>query len=267
MSLDFIEPVNELLEKVKEPTGKDIEFIENDALPVYSSLKLARKYMPSHLLFYKTEHDEVINHFIAHECGHALRIFSVAEEKRLIPYINDQLKSLALTEIEPEMKRLSSVLPFKELSQIVNLWYSGLVRQVTNFPPDIMIEKWLYDNYPALRPYQLQSINKQHKEAIAGLSKPIMEITPRKILDASNIMNNAFFRIIGMHFGINYVRPYNSSPYFDKGKKLATITESYVDDYEGDIEMITKWADFLNLSGWFAWTDFENAPGGYEKLA
>jgi len=28
------------------------------------------------------------------------------------------------------------------------------------------------------------------------------------------------------------------------------------DDYEGDIEMITKWADFLNLSGWFAWTGF-----------
>ncbi len=28
MSLDFIEPVNELLEKVKELTGKDIEFID-----------------------------------------------------------------------------------------------------------------------------------------------------------------------------------------------------------------------------------------------
>ena len=232
---------------------------------MYAGLKLARKHMPSHLLFFKTEHDEAINHLIAHECGHALRMFGVSEEKRLIPYTNDQIKRKALTEIEPEIKKLSSVLPFEKLTQIVNLWYSGLARQVTNLPPDIMIEKWLYDDYPALRPYQSRSISKQHKEALAGLSKQIMKMTPRKILDASNIMNYAFFRIIGTHFGINYVRPYNSSPYFDRGKKLATVTESYVDDYEGDIKMITEWADFLNLSGWFTWTNFENVPEGYEK--
>lgn len=265
MSLDFIKPVNELLEKVKELTGKDIEFIEKDDLPVYAGLKLARKHMPAHLLFYKTEHDEVINHLVAHECGHALRMFSVSEEKRLIPYSDNEIKLKALTEIEPEIQRVSKVLPFEKLTLIVNLWYSGLVSQVTNFPSDIMIEKWLFDDYPALRSYQLQSYNKQHQEAIAGLSKQIREITPRQILDASNVMNYAFFRIIGMHFGINYVRPYNSSPYFDKGKKLAAMTASDINDYGGDIEMVTKWADFLNLSGWFAWRDFESTPEGYEK--
>lgn len=266
MSLDLIEPVDQILEKVKELTGKHVKFIERDDLPTDATLKLARKNMPSHLILYKAEHDEVINHLIAHECGHALRMFAAPGEKRLIPSTNEQLKLKALVEIEPETQRLSPVLPSDKLAQVVNLWYSGIIKQLTNLPPDIMVEKWIYDEYPTLRPYQSRSINKQHKDAVAGLSMQVAKMTPRKILDASNVMNYAFFRIVGMHFGVNYVRPYNSSPYFDKGKKLATITENYVDSYEGDIEMVNKWADFLGLSGWFTWTDFENIPRGYEEM-
>ena len=266
MSLNLIDPVNEILQKVKEATGKDVRLIEKNDLSTYAALKIARRNMPSHLIFYKAEHDEEINHLIAHECGHVLRMFGVPAEKRVIPYTDDQIKLKALTQIEPEIQKLSSVLPFNKLAQIVNLWYDGIVKQVTNFPPDIMIEKWIYGEYPKLRPYQSRCINKQHKDAVAGLSMEVANMTPRKILDASNIMNYAFFRIIGMHFGVNYVRSYNSSPYFDRGKKLAKITENYVDSYEGDIEMVKKWADFLGLSGWFTWTDFENVPKNYQEI-
>lgn len=266
MSLNLIKPVNEILEKVREYTGKDIEFVENNNLTEYAALKMARKNMPSHLIFYKAEHDEILNHLVAHECGHILRVFGVLEEKRLIPKTDDQIKLNALAEIEPEIQQLSSILPFDKLTQIVNLWYNGIIRQVTNLPPDIMIEKWIHDEYPELRPYQSQSIKKQHKEALAGLSPQVMKMTPRKIFDASNIMNYAFFRILGIHFGINYVRPYNNSPYLSKGKKLASITEDYVDNYEGDIEKINEWANFLNLSKWFVWTDFENVPRNYKEM-
>lgn len=266
MSLHLIEPVNEILEKVRELTGKDVKFIERGDLPTDATLKLARKNMPSHLILYKTEHHKAINHLIAHECGHALRMFAAPEEKRLIPSTNEQLKRNALAEIEPEAQRLFSVLSSDKLAPVLNLWYSGIIRQLTNLPPDIMVERWIYGEYPALRPYQSRSIEKQHKEALAGLWMQVAKMTPRKILDASNIMNYAFFRTIGPHFGINYVRPYNSSPYFDKGKKLATITENYADSYEGDIEMVNKWGDFLSLSAWFTWIDFENVPTGYEEM-
>ncbi|MCK4466686.1 MAG: hypothetical protein KAU83_13325, partial [Bacteroidales bacterium] len=103
-----------------------------------------------------------------------------------------------MAEIEPEIQELSTVLPFDKLAQIVNLWYNGTIRQVTNFPPDIIIEKWIYDEYPELRPYQAQSLKKQHEEALAGLSPEVMKMTPAKFLDVSNIMNYAFFRILGM---------------------------------------------------------------------
>lgn len=268
MSIHLIDAVHSILEKVENETGKKVEFIEKNDLPTFAALKMARKNMPSHLVFYKKEHDEIINHLIAHECGHVFRLFAVSEEKRIIPYSDDDLKLTALKQIETEITDISRTVPFDQLATIVNMWYTGIIRQVTNHPPDIMIEKWLHDDYPELRPYQQKSIEKQLSESIAGLKDSVRQITPRTILDASNIMNYAFFRLLGLHFGTNFIRPYNNTPYINKGKELASITEKeYMNNYEGDVQMAHRWAEFLGLSGWFRWRDFEDVPQGYGDSA
>ena len=125
MAIRFTDPVPSILEEVKARTGKGIEFIEKDNLSTYAALKMARISMPSHLIFYKKEHNELINHLIAHECGHIFRMYSSSEDKRLIPYSTQQIKLRALSEIEDEIAALSSVLSFDQLSQIINMWYSG----------------------------------------------------------------------------------------------------------------------------------------------
>jgi hypothetical protein len=264
MSLRLIDDVHAILDKVKEETGKGVEFVERSDLPTFAALKMARKNMPAHLILHKREHDEIINHLVAHECGHALRMFAVPEEKRLIPYSDDALKLAALSQIEKEITSLSTVLPFEQLAGIVNLWHTGIVRQVTNHPPDIMIEKWLFDDYSSLRPYQRKSIQKQLAESVAGLSNSVKRITPWTILEASNVMNYAFFRLLGLHFGANFIRPYSNTPYMKRGKELAAITEKeYVNSYEGDVRMANRWAEFLGLASWFRWRDFEDVPPGY----
>jgi hypothetical protein len=196
--------------------------------------------MPTHLVFYRAKHDDLINHLIAYECGHALRMFGVEVQKRLIPLTNNQIKLRALSEIEAEVQRLSSVLSFDHLARVVNMWYAGLVTQLTNFPPDIMIEKWLYNDYPQLRPYQSLHIQKQLEESLPALSRRVLEMTPSRISDAANVMNYAFSRMLGQHFGVNYVRRYECTSYLTKGSQLVSITEAYVDTYEGDVDMINK---------------------------
>lgn len=259
MTLSLIAPVHEILEKVKQATSKEIQFVEREELPTYAGLRMARADMPSHIIFVKREHDKIINHLIAHECGHVLRIFGVPKEKRLIARTNDPIKLNALSQIEGEIQELSAVLPFDRLAQVVNLWYDGTVRQVTNFPPDIMIEKWLYDNYPELREYQLASIRKQQQEALSGLGDEAEKISPPTFINLSNIMNYAFFRILGLHIGTNFVKAFTNMKYLEKGKKLAVLTEAgYVNTHEGDIEMVNKWAQFLGISNWFEWSCFEN---------
>ena len=144
-------------------------------------------------MYYKREHTGIVNHLIAHECAHILRIYGVGPESRLIPFTNDELKLKALKDIEPEIQQLSQMIPFERLGQIANMWYAGMIKQLTNYPSDIMIEKWIYDEYPDLRPCQSQYMKKQYGEAVQALSSQVERMTPRKILKASNGMNYAFF--------------------------------------------------------------------------
>lgn len=267
MDIQFIDPVPAVLEEVKNITGKGIEFIPTENLTTYAALKMARKDMPSHLIYYKKEHDEIINHLIVHECGHLLRIFKCPENQRLMPYSDPRIKHDALKTIESEIMALTNILSEEQIAHVIDIWYNGLIRQVTNLPPDIMIEKWIYDQFPPLRPLQLKSLKKQHSESMTGLTETVHRTTPPTILFATNVMNYAFFRILGLHVGRNFVREYSSSRYIGKGKELASITEkNYTDSHEGDNVMIDKWAAFVNISDWFKWRGFEDVPPNYLQM-
>jgi hypothetical protein len=264
MDIQFIDPVPEILAEVKSMTGKGIEFIQKDDLKTYAILKMARKNMPSHLIYYKKEHDNIINHIIVHECGHLFRIFKCQENQRLMPYSTDQMKHNALKKIDDELQLLTKIISVDQINHLSNIWYNGLILQVTNLPPDIMIEKWIYDQFPQLRALQLKSLNKQLTDALVGLSETVNSTTPQTILQASNVMNYAFLRILGFYIGQNFIKKYSSTQYVEKGKELADITENnYTDSHEGDNVMIGKWAAFVNISDWFKWRGFEDVPADY----
>jgi hypothetical protein len=237
MSIELPSSIKEIFSKVRLLTSKDIQLVEKANLNTYASIKIARRNMPAHILLYKPEYTGILNHLMAHECGHILRIYSVAPEHRLIPFSNDQLKLKSLKDIEPDIQKLPSVLPFQKLVQIANLWYSGMIKQLTNFPSDIRIEQWIYDDYPDLRTYQSQYMKKQYDEAVQGLSSQVEKMTPRKLLNASNGMNYAFFNILGTYFkDSNFLRKYDRSAYVDIGKKLITVYQQSENSYKGDLE-------------------------------
>jgi len=264
MTLQLDGSVERILEEVRLLTGKEVEFIERRDMQVYAGVKMARSSMPAHLMLYKPEHTGIINHLVAHECGHVLRMFGVPDKKRLVPMTNQAMKMAGLQTIEGEIHELSRVMPFEGLAKIVNLWFDGTVRQLTNFPSDIRIELWLHNDYPGLSSYQAKSLHKQHEEALEGLTARVAKITPRTILEASNTMNYAFFSVLARSLGDPVLfKRYEDSRYGRKGRELVALWESCPNDYGGDIEVVRKWADCLGLSSWFGWTKFEEIPGDY----
>lgn len=266
MSLDLMQSTKNILHLAEDVSKKKFQFVEKGELLYFARVKPARRNMPFHLMFYKSGHNELINHLVAHECGHIIRIFSVSEENRLIPKTNNDIKKMALTEIEEDINKLSLSMSFNQLVQILNIWYSGTITQVTNQPPDIMIEKWIHDNYLELRELQLQSIKKQHDESIVALSNRVARMTARKLFKVSNIMNYCFFKYLGLYLDADYLKPYWDFKYKRKGEELARITQDYKDDYLGDVDMINKWAEYLEITDWFAWTDFEDVPADYQNI-
>lgn len=260
MPFEFMKSVEELMEQVREKTGKGFETVETGGLPVSARIEpsgpLAAR---PHRLLIKPDAGETANYIIANQCCHLLRLYSAPAEKRMIPIANRRTMMSYIMEMEDDINRIGESVGKDRIKGLVAMWYEGVVYQLTKMPPDIMIDKWLYDKCPEIRPVQLNSIRRQRDMAILSLSEDLKRVTPLKIYSSSNIMNYAFFKTLEDHFHLDYVAPYHNTPFIFEGGPLVKITEQqYNNSHEGDNEMINKWAERLNLTKWFEWKHCES---------
>lgn len=261
---DLSQPVRDILTRVTALTGKDFEFVYKKDLVPQAGIKLARQGMPKHIIQYRATEQSVLNHLVAHECGHVIRMAAVPEERRLIPASNRQTMTNALSPLVPEMERVSKSIPHDKAPAFFSMLYNGLVRQLTNFPSDIAIENWLYDEYAELRLHQFESIIRQRNEAAQGLGREAKALTPKLIYEAANVMNCAFYRLIGDHMGRNLLGRFSGTEYEPRGDELAAITTAAAGaTYEDDMAMVDRWAEFLGLRSWYLWVPFNQVPDDY----
>ncbi|HWR57535.1 MAG TPA: hypothetical protein VN328_01490 [Thermodesulfovibrionales bacterium] len=254
MPLELIDAVEDILKQVEERTGKAIQLVENKDLPMSAEMRMASKDETKHRLFHRPVCDEQINYVIANQCGHILRLFGVPEDQRFMPVANQRTMMSYVMEMGDEFHRLLKVFGQEKIKQMVRLWYEGVIFQLTKMPPDIMIDKWLYDEYPDLRPIQLSSLIRQRKEAILSLAQDTRTFTPKKIYRVSNIMNYTFFKVLEDHFRLDWVAPYHSTIFIFDGSALALLTKNdYVNNHTGDRAMIDAWAECLHLTTWYEW--------------
>jgi hypothetical protein len=259
MKLQLISAVDDILKKMERHTGKVIRFIEKKDLPMSAELRQAGKEEAYHRLFHRPVYDEQINYVIANQCGHILRLFEAPEAERFMPIANHRTMMSYIMEMEDEFHRLAKIFSTGKINSLVRLWYEGAIFQLTKMPPDIMIDKWLYDDYPELRPIQLKSLIRQRQDAVQSLTQDTRKFTPDKIYRVSNIMNYAFFKCLEDHFRLDWVAPYHSSIFIFDGSALAKITETeYINSHIGDRAMIDRWAERLEMTTWFEWKPLSN---------
>jgi hypothetical protein len=264
VEIKLLNSTQEILNLVSDLTGKSFEFIHKPDLPTLAMVKIARESMPSNLIYYKSINSSNFDHLIAHECGHIYRMMSVHSELRKVPTSNAENRQFAMKQLENELFALSRDVQIGKMDSLFDIWFNGIIRQVTNFPVDMRIEKWIFEEYPELRKGQKITIEKQIRENVQCLSKKIEEITPVKIFSVSNYMNYAFAYFMETLIGKKYLPPYKRTKYVKLGTKLADLVLETEDrGYKQDIEIINKWVKLLGIEGWFYWVDFENIPTDY----
>jgi hypothetical protein len=254
MPPELIGAVYDILRQVEERTGKSVDFVEKSSMPMSAELRMATQNEARHHLYHRAVHDEQINYVIANQCGHVLRLFDVPEDQRFMPVANYRTLMSYVMEMGEEFHRLVKVFGPEKIKRMVRLWYEGVVFQLTKMPPDIMIDRWLYDAYPDLRPIQLNSLIRQRQEAVQSLAKDTLKFTPEKVYRVSSIMNYAFFKILEDHFRLDWVAPWHSTIFIFDGSALAKLTRmDYVNNHAGDRALIDAWAKHLDLTTWFEW--------------
>lgn len=266
MGLELIPETREILKNVEEMTKKKFKFIPNSKITSHAKLKMARNDMEHHIVYYKEVSSQNINHIIAHECGHIIRLFEVTSSERLIPFSSSKNFESAMTDIRKDIDGISKVMPNSKLEQLIEMLFKGIIMQLTNQPVDLKIEEWIYNKYPGLREFQKISFQFQLKEAIGGLNKDVRAITPSKIYEASHSMNYAYFNTLARKTKFILDGSYNNFEFEDKGRMLLEVLEKYEDNFDGDVRRIDDWAKILNLSSWYEWKNFEDVPSNYEDM-
>jgi len=266
MSLELIPETKEILEKVESLTEKRFKFIPNNKITSHAKLKMARNDMENHIVYYKEGASQSINHIIAHECGHIIRIFKSDPSERLIPFISSKSSETAINEIANDIDSISKVMSKPKVEHLIEMLFKGVIMQLTNQPVDLKIEEWIYNEYPGLREFQEISFQSQLQEALGGLIEDVRKITPSKIYEASHSMNYAYFNALSKKTKFYLDSAYDNFEFEDKGRLLIEIMDKYKNNFDGDLKRINDWANILNLSSWYEWKRFEDVPSNYESM-
>lgn len=266
MELELIPETRDILNTVEELTEKKFRFIPNNKITSHAKLKMAREDMENHIVYYKEGVDQRINHIIAHECGHILRIYEAAPSERLIPYFSSKNYEHALEESRKDIENISKIIHKSKLNQLIEMLFKGLVMQLTNQPVDLKIEEWIYKDYPGLRELQKISFKSQLHEAVGGLNEKIRTITPSKIYEASHSMNYSYFNVLAKKTKFDFDSVYDNFEFEDKGRLLIETMSKYENNFDGDVKRINDWAKILDLSLWYEWKKFEEVPSNYEYM-
>ena len=251
----------DILENIKRITGKSVKFIHKpDMMNAYGQLKVARKNMPEHLVYYRLE--EGINWTVVHECGHIIRLFGAHIEDRKIPMSSLENRVAGAKQLSNEILTLAKFIPDEDVLEYFNLWFLGVIEWLTSMPQDVQIEKWIYDNYVEIRNEQRILLDRIMMEGALCLNK---QMTPEIVYETMVCLNYAFAVCIDSILGTDYTNPYDAvyDRFGECALGIVNIVLQEDKGYKQDIENIDKIAELLGIRSWYSWTDFENIPIDY----
>lgn len=257
---NLLPTVREIIQRVRQVSGKDVIFRPAPDQLVPATSKVARERMPCHIIKYQPQMAQRINHLTAHECGHILRMTEADPSIRVVPVSNAQTRAVAVAELTSELAHL----PKSIRERMLDIWLSGVITQLTSLPACIRIERWIHREYPSLRNEQRLYLDEDVKRTIQGLSKKMERVTPKTIFRISNSITYAYLR------GIEPVTAKDLRKHFSGRPSIVTtgirLHEAMAEDdtgYAGDLRVTNDWATILNIEDWFGWTGFEDMPESY----
>ena len=217
-----------------------------------------------HRVFYDPKYKRYLDHLIAHECGHIVRLSAASQSERVIPVVTNTQRHEAAIQLLPDVSRLLNrgLLDEDDLGVVLPLWLHGTISQLHNTPPDIHIERWLYREFPDSRERQFASIASQARDFHQAMQPKVEVVTPKVIWRASNAMNYALLKACGNLFHRpDLTRPYRDTTPGRVGEKLLSLLDAAPDTgHAGDRQLSDLWSEHLGLRGWLEWRRLDDLP-------
>ena len=260
------EDIDDLIQKYKKELESKqplpIKIEESASIPYNAKIEYGELYNRDFHLIKFQPNKQAVAHLVMHELVHlefAIGARTNGKYKLITSDIENQNAFKIqihgfLTELEKKNKSIDASVYLKKL-------HDGLVSQIFNAPIDLFIEKYLFERFEKLRPFQLISLYSMMKEYIeASTSKKVQEFAPQFVISKNRILNLVSAMQFRELFHIDYVNDFNSN-----ASELKTAID-FCDEFtnlnkqkpEGEeYGIIEKWAKRLQIDYLFNLVDEE----------
>src|SRR5206468_1149575 len=103
---------------------------------------------------------------------------------------NSETRATAVKQLGSELSHL----PDEMRPHMLDIWFSGIITQLTSLPACVRIERWIHREYPSLRNEQRLYLDEDVRRTLQGLTKKVERMTPRTIFRVSNSITYAYLR-------------------------------------------------------------------------
>ncbi len=249
--------VNAYASMLEEECGKKIVIEADAGLKTAAKIEFAENHDRSyHLLKYNPDYPTV-HHLIMHELAHlhfATQARQAGKNKLFVSYNENKKRFLA--SLDEDARKLSkNGYDDALIKEYYTMLFQRLNQQI-NTPIDLYIEDYLFQNYPALMPYQFLSLLGLIQEGIhATTDEQILTIAPPAILSKSksfNLVNALHFK---KRYGVNLIEEHQ--PTASEREQAETFYREYEEcrtrHTPGDeYELLQRWANQLYLQNAFS---------------
>lgn len=241
-----------ILGLVEEKSGKSIQFMRDEKLPVLATLQMARNGAPFHVLRYRPSNDP-LDYFVAFQAGFVLRLFEnkVASRFDFSPDANadKQVEVLLAT------GQALGVTDKKALPKFAEFVAHWALLNLRSLPIGMRIDQWIASTYPELRDQQLAGIAVQQQQNMDVLAYKLGKLTIPSTLMGVLAAYALFADRLAENTG--YSIPYEATGMLDHGKKLLRIWDETPSSAPHDCELVDRWALASGMTNWYSWISFK----------
>ena len=232
---DGYRAIGKTIEELQNLGGTEIktESVENMSLAAkleYAKIH-GRKY---HRIIYN-ESKKYHEHLILHELTHLRMAINASKVgKNEVPVTDIEQVNAFHQRFAYFFNKLITRIGDDGAKKVEKDMRSGLALQLFNCPLDLLVEDYIFEHYPEVRPLQMLSLFSQEEENINSVqSAEKAKIFPPAVVKANKLMNMVTSIHMEDLYGINLLNYYKpTKAEYESAKDLYEEYKAYRDDYE-----------------------------------
>ena len=280
---DAFKAVEDYRRTIERESGFPVK-VDEGPLPgqIAASVQIAWKHRRDHhkVVLRKPppqQQDTQTQHLLAHELTHIrLEAAARAAARNRFFVTTARTREVAIRALEPDLRRLQRRgYPAESIARVTQDLVQGVCGFLFNCPLDMVIERRLHAELPALRPAQFVSLARLAEEARqATFHEEIRKLTPARIWRANSALNGAFALFLDNLYrrATNHWAAYATLETAGLSQKLWTHWSARAGGSTPPGEeyaLVDEFAEMLGLTGWYSWspdTTAQHSPFAAEPV-